>query len=97
MTQHTCNEGDDCALFDVDPLITATVALEVAVDEYNASEYRFANRASIGGSAQAWRRSRQSLQERVNDAVRDFFNAVQDAGVERLPRSAAEYAATRLA
>jgi len=54
-----------------DALIQATIDLEVAVDDYNQCAYFW-----IGGSVV------QTAQRRVNDAVREFFGAAQDAGIE---------------
>jgi hypothetical protein len=37
---HFCTDGDDCKFFDVDPLIAAVIAREVAEDDYFAFEYQ---------------------------------------------------------
>lgn len=85
---HRCGLGDKCPEFDQDPIITATIALEVAVDEHSAAAYGLAVKAASYGyhplaSTKAQdARWLKGLQDEVTNAVRDFFNAVQDAGVE---------------
>jgi hypothetical protein len=86
--KHTCNEGDDCELFDVDPIIIATTDLEVALDVFSAASYSIAVKAAnfgyhpLAATKAQDRRYLAGLQRDVNDAVREFFGAVQDAGVE---------------